>query len=234
MINGLPGFNALNIRIGQIEVHDYDIKKNLTAANINSYDQNNPALLKQVLETRRLVQQSFFEEIKLSEAGLKINTLTTPHAIFPQALQEEVNTLTGILENQLGYLKIPREHFFQLRQNDKGEIIVEDVPSEINDSITSKLNSSEHFKETFHLLKTAEKVLHSNDKTNLNEQLAFKLSISSESITSMVSVVESSGKDTLAAITDQEMYHLARYGIAARKTQSVYLGDVAHYRYNKL
>ncbi len=122
MINGLPGLIPVNIRIGSIEAHSYD-RQNPEAAKIDSYNQNDPTLLKQVSETRKLIQQSFFEEIKLSEVGVKINSLTTfiPHSV----IREEASTLTGLIEHQMGYLDIPREYSFLLQQNEKGEIIVE-------------------------------------------------------------------------------------------------------------
>ena len=135
---------------------------------------------------------------------------------------EEVKTLTGMLEDQLGYLDIPRDQAFQLRQDNNGGIIVGSSGSDaLNESISSKLNASEHFKETFHLLKTAEKVLANNMSKEENDRMVFDLYVGGDGVRSDISLDKS--HDAPQSITDMEMYHLARYGIAARKTQTVYL-----------
>lgn len=221
MISGLPGFNAENVRIQirELDSHDYDLKKP-KAAEIASYDSDDADLLKQVEKTRSLVQQSFFSEVDLTDTGVQIQSLTLV-AIAP-VIVEEINTLNGLIENQLGYLGISREHSFQLGQNSKGEIFVQTNGSEeLSANISGKLNSSEYFKETFHLLKTAENVLANDMAKEVNDRLIFELSVFSESISSNISLDKT--HDSPQSITDLEMYHLARYGMAARKTQTVYL-----------
>lgn len=221
MISGLPGFNAENVRIQirELDSHDYDLKKP-QAAEIASYDSDDVDLLKEVEETRNLVQQSFFSEVELSETGVQIQSLTLV-AIAP-VIVEEINTLNGLIEDQLGYLGVSREYSFKLGQNSNGDILVESRgPEELPANISEKLNSSEHFKETFHLLKTAEKVLANDMAKDVNDRLHFELSLSPDSISSNISLDKT--HDSPQSITDLEMYHLARYGMAARKTQTVYL-----------
>jgi hypothetical protein len=217
----------------RIKPNQYDYSK-ANAANINTYNKHDERLIDQVMLTREAVSLSMLNHV--SNPSKNQTVLTPDYLIAPSKLSEEIESLRGQLNDQIGFLGVNREVSFQLSQDDEGNILVSGGDPKQSHEIADKLNVSGHFKETFHLLKTAEKALNVYSNSDNFAERAFSVSVGKEEIATSVEVV-ASGPEELdyynhRQVSDLELYQLARHGTSAKETKYVNLGNISNFIYS--
>jgi len=192
----------------------YDYTK-ANSASINTYDKKDSKLVDQVLLTRKAMYLSGITVGNKSHGY----ELTPSTLLDPKKLVTETDSLKSQLSNQLGFLGVNRSANFSLSQNDNGDIVVSGDDSKSSDAIATTLNSSEHFKETFNLLKTAENALNFTGNGDNFATRAYSLNASPDSMVGNVKVLEKGPNvgyaSDLAQVSDTEIYLLARLGTSA-------------------
>lgn len=224
MVTGVGELSAAYIRVKQ-KIDGLDIRTAGNSSQHSIFNRNDADLIAEVEETRKLVKQSVIEQVSFSKIGVEFSSLTSANLVLDFIVRDEVKELKTKVEQQLAFLDVPRDFEFAISQADNGDIKVAGSfdNGSAKEEILNKLNSSDHFKETFNLLKTAEKVLKNNSFNPESEMLSYELLVSSNSVNSKVKTVPLEGNNSPNRISDEEMYLLARYGIAARKTTTIYL-----------
>lgn len=224
MIKGIAGLSADYIRVKQ-KIDGLDVSTAGNSSQHSIFNRHDADLIAEVEETRKLVKQSVIEQVSFSKIGVEFSSLTSANLVLDFIVHDEVKELKTKAEQQLDFLDVPRNFEFAISQDDNGDIKVSGnfENGSAKEEILNKLNASDHFKETFNLLKTAEKVLKNNSFNPESEMLSYELKVAPNSVNSKVKTVPLDGNSSPNRITDEEMYLLARYGIAARKTTTIYL-----------
>lgn len=204
------------------QLHDYDYAK-ANAAPINTYNRYDQSLIDKVIATRMATELSAQLEPDKGSGWLLYGAVGLNH----EKIAVEIDSLKNQISEQMSALDVDRNNTFSLAQNDVGEIIVTGENAAEAAKTQEKLNSSEHFKETFHLLKTAENAHDVNDNGQNYALKRFTMDVSQDALTTEVTILKPGpyGKELtnrIQQISDTEMYLLARNGISAQVVRYEY------------
>jgi len=194
--------------------YDYTIAN---AAPINTYDETDQSLIDKVLLTRAATEIS--GNISGARHGKGLELVSASAYNVSMHLPSEISSLKEQLSQQMADLGIERSQSFSISQDKTGQVIVSGGDSTANTKTSELLNSSDHFKETFHLLKTAENSYKALPISQNFADLSFKIDVTEDVLTSDVQILKKSPEGSVLAripkISASEMYFLARTGVSA-------------------